>query len=230
MSKSEKNKLHSAYLIGVIVIFLAGFVIFFFNLYKGTNLFTKEPENNILELIESKKSDDPLESFKMLTFADEVKKAAEKKKSEPQEEIVETESGIYFTDFFLKEDPIATYNYINEFWNNINASEDVIIEDLYATNCFDVEVPAENRQESLEQLKANEDLKELKAVEPPMWQVCYKKSYYQEQMDDFFASIDASLIIEENENDYVARMENDLSEEELQKIEEMYSDVIEIKN
>lgn len=229
MAKNKKRKNDKFYLIGVVVILIAGFVIFFINLIQGENLFSKRLDVDFEQYLDTKNFN-PYFHQKLDNLAKKVNEVVESEQKAKAAEALEPEAGVYFSDFFLKENPIETYNYINEFWNNINASEDVRITDLYAKNCFIVKIPAENREESMLKLKENEQIKELQVIEPPHWKVCYTKSYYPEQIDHMYASGDIEFLAEENEGDYIARLENDVNEDELKKIEEMYSDVVKIKD
>lgn len=211
----------------VLVIVCSGLIIFLYNLAKGNNLYRPGQVFDFREYLEPKDYE-PFFYLKMEELAQKIKfgsfKSDNEKKSEP-----EAEPGVYFTNFFKQENPSETYDFINEFWKNINASADVMIEDLQAKNCFKIKVPVEKRQERLKKIKTAENFKELKSQDPPVWQVCYKKVYYPEQMNSVLASADVDLVIEENENEYVAKMLNDLNEREKEKINEMYSDVIKIE-
>ncbi len=227
MKKKRSEKRENAYIIVFVIIVVAGMAIFLFNLIRGNNLYKPGPVFDFREYLEEKDYD-PFYSFKMQELAEKINKAAGKT-DEDKEKESEIESGIYFTKFFLQENPAETYNYINDFWKNVNASQDIKIEDLHANNCYGIEIPVENREQILENIKLNEDLKELKVIEPPVWDVCFQQAYYPEQIELMFASDDIKLLIEENEDDYIAKLENEVTEEELNQIEEMYSDVIKIE-
>ncbi len=223
-NKRNKTKDY-IYVIGVIVIFVAGFSIYFYHFVKGENLFSKKPDFDFSQYLDTD-SFNPIHELEMMELAEEVKKKAGQQKYVQAEE---EDEGIYFTKFFLKEDPIATHNFIKDFWQDFNASSDIVIEDLYAKNCFLIEIPVEDREQTLEKLSADENIQELKVAEPPYWQLCYKKSYYPEQVANNYASDDIKFIIESTNDEYIARIDNDLSDQDLEKVEELYSDVIEIK-
>ncbi|HUT22117.1 MAG TPA: hypothetical protein VMX18_01770 [Candidatus Bipolaricaulota bacterium] len=223
--KKNDGKRDNIYLIGVVVIFIAGFVIYFANLNKPENPDAEDPAEQFYQFATNQENN-PFYRFKLMQLAEAIKVKVKASEAPAEEALA---PGIYFSEYFLKENPAETYNNIKDFLSDIDASADLKISDLAAKNCFDINIGVEDREKTLIFLKAEDDVKELNAMEPPIWRICYKTAYYPEQLSQSFASYDINFAESEEKTVYIAKAEGDWSESFLSELESTYSDVIKIQ-
>lgn len=209
------------------MILAVGLLIFGYNLMNGKNLFAKRQNFDFSQYLDTKDFN-PFFQRKVMELAETINAQAHPA-AEQAAAADEPAPGVYFTQFFKKTTPAETEKYIRDFLSDFAEIGEKRIIDLYASDCFDLNINPEHRSETLEHLAAEADLTQLAVIEPPVWQACYSGSYYPDQIITKIASLDLNLMIDQSPGDYVARLDGELSSETEAKITEMYGDVIKIK-
>ncbi len=148
-------------------------------------------------------------------------------------ETLQVEKFIYFNNTFLKDSLEKTDDSLRKFLQNFPDMENSEIEYLQDFITWHIKLPVENREKLLNDLQTNEQVLELKVVEPPVWSLTFKEPMFiinlNSLLNKISPDIEVSISTKSYNPDYVAKIRYDQLvnvEKSIDKLKSEYSDVI----
>lgn len=217
------------FIVLIVVILCSAFILYVWNAIHGRNLaeppefdlsIYNDPRTVIDFSILDKKVEEPKE------LKEELPPASEKNKLEA--------GYLYFKDSFRLQTVAETDSLLNDFLQDFPALKDLAIENLEAQNLVEIELPALDRNELLEQLEELDLVERVAPLEPPVWQVKLTQSMYGANIESLFQKFEGIKIKSEIASDleYIARLkyaELENVETDLENLKKNFGDVVLVK-